>query len=528
MLIDFNPETRIKIAMQQGFLFTEWPKELKQLFFAENNLVRLEELTPDSPKKVWWKCEKGSDHIWLEAVSIRYQEREKGCPYCRGEKLSETNNLAKLYPELAKQLLSQYNEGQTAGLFLPNSPKKIWWKCAKGEDHLWQESIKNRVQQDRGCPFCAGEKVSATNCLNSLYPELAKQWHREKNLPLSPEQVKPDTSKRVWWQCSKGEDHEWEESIKNRVQQDRGCPFCMGNQVSLTNCLAALYPKLAEEWCLERNEGVLPDQVLPSNKKKVWWKCAKGEDHLWSAPIADRVKSGKKGTCPFCTGVLPSLETSFAGKHPVLAQEWHPTKNETLLPTQIFPNLSKKVWWKCEKGEDHEWEATVKARVEKGEGCPFCAGYQLSITNCFGTLHPELAKEWHSKKNTSSPQAFFPQDHTIVWWKCEVGRDHEWEASIASRLLDASCPFCTGSRLSEMNSFAAKYPSIASEWHNRYNKKVKPSQFLPESDVLVWWQCTQNAEHIWMDSILKRVQGAGCFDCQIVAEMKKLKKRASN
>ena len=51
--------------------------------------------------------------------------------------------------------------------------------------------------------------------------------------------------------------------------------------------------------------------------------------------------------------------------------EWHPTKNNKLTPNDLSINSGKKVWWKCYKNKDHEWEATVNNR-NKGQGCPHC------------------------------------------------------------------------------------------------------------------------------------------------------------
>jgi hypothetical protein len=67
-----------------------------------------------------------------------------------------------------------------------------------------------------------------------------------------------------------------------------------------------------------------------------------------------------------------------------------------LLPKDVTPRSSKKVWWICGKG--HEWEAIIYNRV-KGRGCPYCAGFYACTDNCLETLAPHIAKEWHPKKN---------------------------------------------------------------------------------------------------------------------------------
>ena len=65
----------------------------------------------------------------------------------------------------------------------------------------------------------------------------------------------------------------------------------------------------------------------------------------------------------------------LASLNPILAREWHPTKNGDLKPTMLTAQSRKKVWWICENG--HEWEATVFSRIS-GRGCPLCKLMQQS------------------------------------------------------------------------------------------------------------------------------------------------------
>lgn len=55
---------------------------------------------------------------------------------------------------------------------------------------------------------------------------------------------------------------------------------------------------------------------------------------------------------------------------PDIASEWHPTRNKSLKPSEVFPNTKQKVWWQCENG--HEWIAKIANR-NNGKGCPFCS-----------------------------------------------------------------------------------------------------------------------------------------------------------
>jgi hypothetical protein len=69
--------------------------------------------------------------------------------------------------------------------------------------------------------------VGADNCLQTVNPELAKQWHPTKNGGLTPNDVTKGSNKKVWWYCENG--HEWEASIANRTKGN-GCPNCYRTQ----------------------------------------------------------------------------------------------------------------------------------------------------------------------------------------------------------------------------------------------------------------------------------------------------------
>ncbi|MGD0170140.1 MAG: zinc-ribbon domain-containing protein, partial [Smithella sp.] len=53
----------------------------------------------------------------------------------------------------------------------------------------------------------------------------------------------------------------------------------------------------------------------------------------------------------------PTTKYSLLFCNPVLAREWHPTKNGSLTPSDVSVGSNRKVWWLCSKG--HAWPATV-------------------------------------------------------------------------------------------------------------------------------------------------------------------------
>ena len=67
---------------------------------------------------------------------------------------------------------------------------------------------------------------------------------------------------------------------------------------------------------------------------------------------------------------------SLAETHPEVSKQWHPTNNGELTPSDVTSGSGKKIWWKCDKGDDHEWQYWVRDRT-KGDGCPICSGRKI-------------------------------------------------------------------------------------------------------------------------------------------------------
>ena len=147
---------------------------------------------------------------------------------------------------------------------------------------------------------------------------------------------------------------------------------------------------------------------------------------------------------------------SLAETHPEVAKQWHPTLNGDLTPSNFSSGSGKKVWWKCPKGDDHEWESRINHRTD-GSGCPICSGRKVVESNCIATSHIlNLAKQWHPTLNGDLTHMMLSVDTVKkVWWKCDKGDDHEWEASINQRTNSGSgCSICSGRKSIKSNSLA--------------------------------------------------------------------------
>ncbi len=171
------------------------------------------------------------------------------------------------------------------------------------------------------------------------------------------------------------------------------------------------------------------------------------------------------------------VKNPLSHTHPEIATEWHPTKNGTLRPDDVTAGSHRKVWWKCSKGDDHEWEASIAERA-RGNGCVCCSGHKTVPSNCLSTTHPALAKEWHPIKNGSlASSAVTAGSNKKVWWRCHLG--HEWEATVSNRTLGRGCPYCANKKVDRSNCLTTTHPQLVAEWHPTRNGDLRRTASLP-------------------------------------------------
>ena len=212
--------------------------------------------------------------------------------------------------------------------------------------------------------------ITGKTDLFTVYPHLKWEWNTEKNINLDPNQLLPGSSKEAWWMCTNG--HEYKTMINQRTTRGIGCPYCDGRRVLAGfNDLATTHADIAAEWDNEKNYPLTAQNVMKGSHKgkKYWWICPKG--HSYDQQIDKRTRRGYD--CPVCSGhkVLKGFN-DLATVMPEIANEWHPTMNESLgiSPDSVVCGNMTKVWWICPNG--HEYEARIHDRTSGGTGCKIC------------------------------------------------------------------------------------------------------------------------------------------------------------
>ena len=548
------------------------------LLMAEWNQVRnndlgisANEITCGSGKKVWWMCGKG--HEWEATPSNR--AKGQGCPYCAGKRVVPgVNDLATRYPKLVEEWDCEANSPILPSQIMPKTNKIYRWVC-KTCGNRWSANPNSRTKGS-GCPKCAKRFHSSfpeqaifyyvkeyyPDAINSYKEMFPNNMELDIFIPSLSLGIEYDGEHAHRNSRSKKDLKKYEFCKKHditliRVREDSRdfdapiCDFIIysgysgGNYWALdavlddlavflplitdhnvdadsikilevlkrnlqNRSLAEEHPELARQWNYSRNGNLTPEMFLSGNGEKVWWKCEQG--HEWKAHIYSR--SSGIG-CPVCANkqVLVGYN-DLATTSPEVLRDWDFEKNSRILPTSITRSVSRKVWWKCQKG--HNYQMRVDHRTS-GHGCPYCAGSKAIVgMNDLETLFPQLLDEWNYEMNKGIvPSAFLPGSERKVWWKC-LTCGNVWKAQIANRTNGSGCPIC-GKKLANVRALISRTSkgSNFEQWCKRTEGKhhlllewskrnpISSSEVTPKSYQKVLWTCSK-CGYEWECEVYKR------------------------
>ncbi len=227
--------------------------------------------------------------------------------------LQKEKSLASLYPEVARDFHPTKNGQLNPERIKASSGQMVWWKCSTC-GHEWKSRISDRTLKGQGCLICGNKEgakkrkksiILETGSFADNYPELLCEWDYTKNTNISPNDVTPFSSSKVWWKCSVC-GHEWEARIVDRSSHGYGCKECGYGKaaakrrkqiVEANGSLADRFPDLLLDWDYTKNIDVSPNELPPFSNKKVWWKCSVCGNE-WETPVAWRSHMGQG--CPSC------------------------------------------------------------------------------------------------------------------------------------------------------------------------------------------------------------------------------------
>lgn len=190
---------------------------------TKNGNLTPEDVKAISSHRAWWQCPADPSHVWDNRITHR-NTGHGGCTKCGPAKLERgVNDLATVNPTLAEEWHPTKNGKLAPQNIKASSRRKVSWlgKCG----HEFDQIIGDR-NAGNGCPTCSGRVLLAgLNDLATVNPDAAKDWHPTLNGKLTPQDVRANEGRSVWWQCPLKPHHTWEAMVSSR-NYGTLCPHC--------------------------------------------------------------------------------------------------------------------------------------------------------------------------------------------------------------------------------------------------------------------------------------------------------------
>lgn len=278
------------------------PSFAKEWHPVLNGIVTPSDISKRNKKSVWWMCGKG--HEWKQSIISRIKKSK--CPFCVIEE--SDNSFGKHFPELIHEWHTEKNGQLTPFNVTRQSNKLVWWKCVKG--HEWETAVYSRSSS--GCPYCRRSLITSERSLFYRAPDLAKQWHPQKNGDWTVHNTLYGSDRKIWWLCQCG--HEWEAKIHNRMIH-RKCPVCRsfpGQEASLTSSSAAAQVK---DPPIKPANQVMIDAILSDDNSETLTETNIIEDAQNYKYIQIQSDNAFLLTCLICGIQFPSLSWHLKSSH---------------------------------------------------------------------------------------------------------------------------------------------------------------------------------------------------------------------
>ena len=398
--------------------FKQWCLEgayntLLELYENTENELKSNQIAFASSKTVNLKCRK-CDMEWKEKLYRVTQRTKKECPYCNHKRPSKKYNVVAEMPILEKEWNYELNSKQPTE-YLPNSNKKVWWKCKNG--HIWEDTIINRVEavkrnankKDSICPYGNCKKISQNYNLLTEFPYIARQWDYINNGSLTPLDVIPKGSQKVWWRCEYNPTHNWQDKIANRTLLYRSCPIC-SKQFSISFPARVLYYYLKQYF----NECEIEYRI--SNKCILdifipYYKIAIEYDG-WYYHSSDKTQKVEKEKDKFLK--IQGLEVIRVKEKKDYSDKiiyeknvitYHLKSNYSNLDElikELLRIIEKKT--NCSINLDIDFKRDYP-KIEnlyyciRKSNCPFCSNRKVCKENSLAEYSNKFVKEWNYQKN---------------------------------------------------------------------------------------------------------------------------------
>lgn len=224
------------LITKNGVSFTQWcmdnnRMDLLDLWDYGLNTSMPSQISSQSQKQRWFKCEQGKHESFLYAISsiTRRPTHKYFCPKCN----SFAQHLIDLYGTDALNKYWDYNKNVIDPWCLKHgSDEIIYIKC---QNTIYHESYSTNAQEvlrGRGCPYCRHLKIHPSDSFaaycNKNFGDnyIDEVWDYKKNT-VNPWEIAPTSNVYVFLKCINNINHiSYKTFLPNFFKTKYHCPQC--------------------------------------------------------------------------------------------------------------------------------------------------------------------------------------------------------------------------------------------------------------------------------------------------------------
>ena len=362
-----------KVTKEKSLAFL-FPNIAKEWHPTENGNKKPEDFLAKSNEEVWWLCPKSKYHEYPKRIDQRTRtdrsKKGEGCPFCSGTKICRDNNLAFLFPEIAKEWHPTKNGDKKPEDFTPGSHQKAWWLCPK--KHAYPATLNSRTSMKSGCGKCSPQSSSQNVRIYSEiqflfdtdeleYSYRTDGWEMDLFIPKINLVIEYDS---YYWH----KDNEKRDLKKNHYLgtkkikllrlREEPLPLLKKSDLSLKK---GKLRKSDLNNIIRYIGNILPN-TSPIKKKIAYYIEQKNfiNEDIYKKTLA--VIS------------LPDPSKSIINTHPKIARDWDYKRNYPLLPDHYTQGSHEKIWWKCKNCQNtYQSQICDRTRSDKRQrNCSKC------------------------------------------------------------------------------------------------------------------------------------------------------------
>lgn len=357
-------------------------------------------------------------------------------------------------------------------------------------------------------------------CISNSKKHLLDEWDYENNLPLTPDNSYPHSTKKVNWICTICGNH-WPATIGSRVAGN-GCGKCKNSHKTSLDEKAVLY-------YISQITDTIPnyrapflgrmdyDIFIPALKMAIEYDGAKWHDEKrLKAEIRKNNLSNENGI--ELIRIREEGLQSFVDCRCFFVDPWHKKSLE-----KVIVKLSKEI------AERLSIPLKIDVNYKRDEPIIYALKSSVLKDQCLTKTHKELILDWDYDANgILKPEMVLSGSHTRVHWKCHIC-GHKWQTKIVHRTDGHGCPNCAIEKIKEIkktnlinsgNVLGKTHPELIMEWDYdcELNKNLSPFEISPGSSTVVGWKCSKCGTK-WETTVAHRtdeVRPSKCPACAFI------------